>query len=77
MTLDSKARSVAPTVVSKYSKFKKPTRQPMSPFKGAKSPEVMAARHALNNMVENYPYFTPSNKKMMIAEIAKIIKKTR
>lgn len=77
MTLNGKAKSVAPTVVSKYRKFKKSTRQPISPYKGAKSPEVTAARRALNNMVENYPYFTPTNKKKMIREVAKIIKNTR
>jgi len=77
MTLNGKAKSVAPTIVSKYRKLKRPTRQPISPYKGAKSPEVSAARRALNNMVENYPYFTPTNKKRIIREIAKIIKNTR
>ena len=77
MTLNGKAKSVAPTIVSKYRKLKKPTRQPISPYKGAKSPEVSAARRALNNMVENYPYFTPTNKKRIIREIAKNIKNTR
>ena len=77
MTLNGKARSIASTVISKYRKLKKPTRQLMSPIKGAKSPEVVAARRALDNMVENYPYFTPTNKKRIIREIAKIIKKTR
>lgn len=77
MTLDRKAKSVAPSIISKYRRFKRSTRQPTSPYKDARSPEVTAARHALDSMVENYPYFTPSDKKKMIREVAKTIKNTR
>ena len=76
MTLNSKAKSVTPGILSKYRRRKHSTRQPMSPVK-AKSPELKAAKRALDNMVENYPYFTPSNKKKIMREVANAIKRVR
>lgn len=76
MTLNNKAKSVTPKIVKKYKSLKRRTRQPMTPIK-TKSPELRAAKRALDNMLENYPYFTPEDKKRIMREVAKIIKRSR
>ena len=77
MTYNKSARSIAPSILKKYSSKKKKTRQPTTPVKSNASDEVRAARRALNNMNEIYPYFLPKDKKRILRNLVRAIKKMR
>lgn len=76
MTYNKSARSIAPSIIKKYSSHKKNTRQPTTPVK-SRAPEFGAAKRALNNMTENYPYFSPKDKKRILQNLVRAIKKMR
>ncbi len=76
MTLNGKARSLAPRILKKYESRKRPTRQPKSPVKTI-TPEIRSAKRALNNMVENYAFLTPVDKKRVMTNLVTAIKKMR
>ena len=76
MAYDKRAKSFAPTIIKKYASKKKSSRQPVSPYKTS-TPEYTSARRALNNMTNNYPYFTPGNKKKILSELVNAIKRIR
>ena len=76
MSSNGKAKSLAPKIMQKYKSLKKTTRQPSSRVR-AKSPEIISAKKALNNMVENYSFLTPSNKKRVMTNLVNAIKKMR
>jgi hypothetical protein len=76
MAYDKKAKSFAPTIIKKYASKKKSSRQPVSPYKNS-TPEYKSAKQALNSMNENYPYFTPKNKRKILKELVNAIKRIR
>lgn len=77
MTYNKSARSIAPSILKKYNSKKKKTRQPTTPVKSNASDEVRAAKRALNNMTENYPYFLPKDKNRILRNLVIAIKKMR
>ena len=76
MAYNKTAKSIAPTIIKRYKPRMKNTRQPTTPMK-SKTPEFVSAKRALNNMTENYPYFTPNDKKRILSNLVKAIKRTR